>query len=124
MPTIIEPDSEPQPLPKPPKKRHPLAWFAFISPVVFIFAATAIGCGLAWLCGFPSGEVVRALITLAVSGGVLLCIYLGTVMEAWLHRDSYSAGRVVLWAFCIFVLNAFLAISLLIGGCYVIASRL
>ena len=119
-----EPNTEPPPPPpEPPKARHPLAWFVFISPVVFLFVAAAIGWGLAWLGGFRSGDVVRAFITLAVSGGVLLCIYLGTVMEAWLHRDSYSAGRVVLWAFCIFVLNAFLSISLLIGGCIIMTSR-
>ncbi len=109
-----EPNTEPQPPPpEPPKARHPLAWLVFLLPSVLALLA---------VLGAATRSQALSLMVFGLSLGS--CIYLGNVMESRLFRDSYRGWRVVLWAFCIIVLNAFLSICLLIGGCYVIASRL
>ena len=107
MPTIPEPNSEPQPpTPEPPKGRHPLAYLIFVLPSVFTWLPT-IFWGL-----FPlDHRSFLTVATLALLPAALSCFGLGILLEYWLHKDDTSALRAFGLGFCLLIFNSFLSFA-------------
>ena len=100
-----EPNTEPPPPPpEPPKARHPLAWLVFLLLCVVTFVPPLVTPD----CSIETHPVLTYFF-LAMFVLLLLCFYLGVVLERWLDMENFRAARAFGYGCLLVLVNVFLS---------------